>query len=94
VTKLGPILEEIHSRLAGVAIECLSWREFIDRYDTAGTLFYLDPSYWGSEDDYGAGIFTRAEFVGLAARLARIAGQFILSVNDRDDYRKSPSSLD
>src|SRR5215471_9349569 len=25
--------------------------------------------YWGSEDDYGAGVFTRAEFAGLAARL-------------------------
>jgi len=88
VTKLGPILEEIHSRLAGVAIECLSWREFIDRYDTAGTLFYLDPPYWGSEDDYGAGVFTRAEFVGLAARLGRIAGQFILSVNDVPETRE------
>jgi DNA adenine methylase len=29
VTKLGPILEDIHSRLAGVVIECLPWREFI-----------------------------------------------------------------
>jgi site-specific DNA-adenine methylase len=71
VTKLGPILEDIHSRLAGVVIECLPWREFIDRYDTAGTLFYLDPPYWGSEDDYGAGAFTRADFVGLATRLDR-----------------------
>jgi DNA adenine methylase len=34
VTKLGPILEDIHSRLAGVVIECLPWREFIDRYDS------------------------------------------------------------
>ena len=47
VTKLGPILEDIHTRLAGVVIECLSWREFIDRYDSPGTLFYLDPPYWG-----------------------------------------------
>src|SRR4051812_19297141 len=33
VTKLGPILEEIHSRLAGVVIECLTWSDFIGRYD-------------------------------------------------------------
>jgi DNA adenine methylase len=39
VTKLGPILEEIHSRLVCAAIGSLSWREFIDRYDIAGTLF-------------------------------------------------------
>jgi DNA adenine methylase len=37
---------------------------------------------WGSEDDYGAGAFVRADFTGLALRLARIAGKFILSVND------------
>jgi len=92
VTKLGPVLEEIHSRLAGVAIECLAWREFISRSDAPGTLFYLDPPYWGSEEDYGAGVFTRADFVGLALHLSRISGKFILSVNDvpetRDVFRR------
>jgi DNA adenine methylase len=38
VTKLGPILEDIHSRLASVVIECLPWRKFIDRYDAPGRL--------------------------------------------------------
>jgi len=38
VTKLSTILEEIHSRLVGVAIGCPSWREFIDRYDTWDTV--------------------------------------------------------
>jgi DNA adenine methylase len=47
VTKLGPILEDIHSRLAGVVIECLPWREFIDRYDSPGTRFDLDPPLLG-----------------------------------------------
>lgn len=82
VTKLGPILEEIHSRLAGVVIECLTWSDFIDRYDTPGTLFYLDPPYWGSETDYGAGVFARADFAILARRLSGISGRFMLSVND------------
>jgi len=63
-------------------------REFIDRYDTAGTLFYLDPPYWGLEDDHGVGVFIRAEFVGLTARLGRIAGRFILSGNDVPDTRE------
>jgi hypothetical protein len=53
VTKLGPLLDEIHERLAGVVIECLPWAGFVERYDSPKTLFYLDPPYWGSETDYG-----------------------------------------
>lgn len=82
LTKLGPILEAIHERLAGVVIECLSWADFLPRYDTPGTLFYLDPPYWGSESDYGAGVFAASDFARLAAALAAIKGRFILSVND------------
>jgi DNA adenine methylase len=59
VTKLGPLLDEIHERLARVVIECLSWADFIERYDTPATPFYLDPPYWGCETDYGGGVFTR-----------------------------------
>lgn len=53
VTKLGPLLTEIHERLAGVIIECLPWADFLRRYDSPQTLFYLDPPYFGSEDDFG-----------------------------------------
>ncbi|HEY7238671.1 MAG TPA: DNA adenine methylase [Burkholderiales bacterium] len=82
VTRLGPLLEEIHLRVAGVVIECLPWAEFLTRYDGPGTLFYLDPPYWGSEDDYGAGKFARRDYAALAAALAGIGGRFILSLND------------
>lgn len=82
VTRLGPVLDAIHERLAGVTIECLAWSEFIERYDTPNTLFYLDPPYWGSEDDYGAGVFNRTDFSRLALKLSSIAGKFMLSVND------------
>jgi DNA adenine methylase len=82
VTKLGSVLEEIHDRLSGVTIECLPWADFVDRYDAPGTLFYLDPPYWGSEMDYGAGVFGRTDFSRLALRLSRISGRFMLSVND------------
>jgi DNA adenine methylase len=56
-----------------VVIECLPWADFVERYDSPTTLFYLDPPYWGSETDYGAGVFTRADFVGLSALLSRIS---------------------
>jgi DNA adenine methylase len=88
VSKLGPLLDDINERLAGVVIECLPWADFLERYDSATTLFYLDPPYWGSETDYGAGVFMRADFIRLAARLSSVAGRFILSVNDVPEMRE------
>jgi DNA adenine methylase len=89
VTKLGPLLDEIHDRLAGVVIECLPWADFVQRYDSPTTLFYLDPPYWGSETDYGAGVFSYGDFVRIATRLGSIAGRFILSVNDVAETREA-----
>lgn len=87
VTKLEPMLADIHDRLAGVTIEQLGYAEFIRRYDRAGMLFYLDPPYWDCEDDYGAGVFDRADFDQLAAQLAGIRGKFIMSLNDTPGVR-------
>ena len=87
VTKLAPLLEEIHERLAGVVIECLSYSDFIERYDGPGVLFYLDPPYYGSEDDYGKGVFSRADFDKLAAQLRGIKGMAIISLNDTPEVR-------
>lgn len=81
VTKLAGQLEEIHERIAGVTIEQLPYADLIRRYDSAGTLFYLDPPYWDCEEDYGVGTFERADFERLAEQLAGIAGRFILSIN-------------
>jgi DNA adenine methylase len=60
LTKLGPLLDAIHERLAGVVIECLPWADFLERCDSPATLFYLDPPYWGSETDYNAGVLGRS----------------------------------
>ncbi|MBB4465433.1 DNA adenine methylase [Rhizobium leguminosarum] len=79
--KLAPQLEEIHERMAGVVIENLPWRRFIERYDRPAALFYLDPPYWGSEDDYGRAVFDRADFAEMADVLGQIQGRFILSLN-------------
>lgn len=79
--KLAPQLEEIHERMAGVVIENLPWRRFVERYDRPTTLFYLDPPYWGSEDDYGKAVFTRDDFAEMAAVLGNIRGRFVLSLN-------------
>jgi DNA adenine methylase len=79
--RLAPQLEEIHERMAGVVIENLGWRAFIKRYDRPATLFYLDPPYWGNEDDYGKAVFTRDDYAEMAGVLASLRGRFIMSLN-------------
>jgi DNA adenine methylase len=86
-TRLAPLLEHIHDRLAGVVIERLPYAALIDRYDREDTLFYLDPPYWDCEEDYGRGSFSKADFERLAEQLGRIHGRFMLSLNDTPGVR-------
>ena len=88
ITKLQSLLEEVHERLAPVTIERLHYSDFIRRYDTPGTLFYLDPPYWNCERDYGDGVFERADFERLAGQLSNISGKFVLSINDTPGARE------
>lgn len=88
LTTLEPMLEDVHARLAGVVIECLPYTDFIRRYDSPGTLFYLDPPYWGCEGDYGKAMFARADFERLAEQLAGIRGRFLMSINDVPEVRE------
>lgn len=88
LTKLVPMLEDVHERLCSVDIERLPYADLIRRYDTPGTLFYLDPPYWGCEDDYGADVFGRDDFELLAQQLEAISGRFILSINDKPEIRE------
>jgi DNA adenine methylase len=75
-------LSEAHLRLARVFVECKPYAEVIKRFDKTGTLFYIDPPYWGNERDYGDGLFGRDDFARLAELLAVAKGKFILSLND------------
>ena len=51
------------------------------------TLFYLDPPYWGCENDYGKGSFARDDFEVLSRLLKGLKGRFILSINDVPEVR-------
>ncbi|BCJ90053.1 DNA methyltransferase [Terrihabitans soli] len=93
VTRLGPVLEAAHERLAGVVIENLCYSEIITRYDAPTTLFYFDPPYWGSEKDYGRGLFSRADFQRLAQMLTKISGTFLMSLNDCPGVRECFSAF-
>ena len=88
INRLGGRIERLHRRLSGVVIENLDWLDFIGRYDRPGTLFYLDPPYWASEDDYGRGMFIRGDFQRMADKLRSIEGRFLLSINDRPEIRE------
>lgn len=94
LTKLVPMIEDVHERLAGVTIERLPYDAFIKRYDSPGTLFFLDPPYWGNEADYGAGVFSRDDFGALKDRLATIQGRFIMTINDRPEVREMFAAFD
>lgn len=84
---LAPQLEDLHERLAGVVIEQLDFEAFLKRYDRPGTLFYLDPPYWGTEGFYGRDLFGRQDFERLAACLRGLQGYWLLSINDRPEVR-------
>ena len=88
VSRLEPMLADIHERLAGVVIEQLPFDQFIPRYDRPGMLFYLDPPYFGCEGDYGTGTFSRGDFNTIAAMMAGARAKVMVSINDTPEVRE------
>lgn len=84
-------LSAAHLRLARTQIEHLEWSRCIERYDRPGTLFYLDPPYWGTEG-YGVG-FGLEEYDRIAELARSIKGKMIVSVNDIPEMRKAFDGL-
>ena len=87
--RIRRLIRVAHRRLQGVKVEHLNWHDFIRRYDRDFTLFYIDPPYWGHEEDYGKGLFAREDFARMADFLAGLKGRFILSLNDRPEVRET-----
>lgn len=94
VSKLEPLLADIHERLIGVTIEQLPFDQFIARYDRPAALFYCDPPYFGCETDYGEDVFAPSDFERLADLMRGAAGKVILSINDRPEVRAIFGGLD
>ncbi len=88
IGRLEPILDAAHARLDGVVFENLPWQSVLERWDSPKSLFYLDPPYWGGENDYGKLMFSRDDFAKMAQTLRDIKGQFILSINDVPEIRE------
>jgi DNA adenine methylase len=85
--RLEEDLSQAHLRLHNVYIENLNYSDLIRRYDRPHSFFYIDPPYFGCEDDYGKNIFARSDFEVLAAQLKGIEGKFLLSLNDVPEIR-------
>ena len=90
--RLRAELRALSRRLEPVVIERLPYDQVIRRYDTARTLFYLDPPYDETEG-YGTG-FGRADYVVMAEQLAAIAGTFVMSINDTPFVRETFDRFD
>jgi DNA adenine methylase len=87
--RLEEELSSVHLRMVRVTVENLPWQDYVARYDSPTTFFYLDPPYHGFESIYGKDIFARDEFTALADRLCAIRGKFLLSINDVEDIRRT-----
>lgn len=85
-------LSAAHMRLSRTYIEHLDWKECIKRYDRPGTLFYLDPPYWGTAG-YG-GDFPLEEYAAMAEIAKSAKGQVVISVNDIPEMREAFAGLD
>lgn len=94
IRRLEPRLRRLHDRLAGVVIEHEDWADLVPRYARPGTLFYLDPPYFGSEDDYGKDLFPRAQFQALGAALRSAEGLVLVSINDAPEIREAFAGFD
>ena len=87
IANAAEMLMEVHWRMDGVVIECMSAFECIQRYDRPHTVFYLDPPYYGLCQDYVAK-FAHEDFIQLRKLLDGVKGRFILSLNDCPEVRQ------
>lgn len=88
ITKLAPMLEELHTRLARVVIECLPYDAFLQQYDGKNTLFYLDPPYYNCEDYYGHDMFSKDDYIRIKTLLKGLQSRFIMSLNNVPEIRE------
>lgn len=83
-------------RFRDVTIECLDFRDVIEKYDSENTLFYLDPPYLSVGDrdrsDYYRHGFNPGDAARLASTLKRIRGYFMLKIHEDNEvfYRSVP----
>lgn len=79
-------IADIQNRLRNVVIENKDFENLIHQYDRDGALFYCDPPYHTTENEYEVE-FCKSDHTRLRDTLCGISGKFILSYNDDDFIR-------
>lgn len=78
-------LEAFADRFRAVTVECLDWRDIVERYDSATTAFYVDPPYYGvsSQNYYAEGDI---DHEALIETLAGIEGEAVISYGELPEH--------
>jgi len=85
---IGKVMRKLNNpkwqrALKGIThIGCEDYKLIFNRFDSANTLFYVDPPYFGKENYYRNHHFCKDNHVELAEVLHNIQGRFILSYYD------------
>ena len=74
-------LAEFRDRMDRVVVENLSYERCLELYDSPETLFFLDPPYIDSQCNNYSG-FTKEQMNDLKARIEKLRGKWILTVDD------------
>jgi DNA adenine methylase len=79
--KVKALLERMHERLNGVVIENLTWKRFVELYDSPDTFLFLDPPYIGADPKAYAG-WSEADATALRDTLKNVKGRWMVTIND------------
>lgn len=85
-------LPECFDRLSDVYIGCEDSLDFIDRWDSPQTLFYLDPPYLGADQGHYGG-YSIEDCAALCRTLDNAQGSYILSNYSQDVYPSSAEKV-
>lgn len=77
--------DPLNHRLRNTQIENLDWRICMDDFDSAGTVHYIDPPYWGVPRTYDFH-WTEADHIELCERAMRAEGFVAISGYDCPEH--------
>lgn len=84
---MGDLLGKAHERLNNVVVENLPYERCFKNYDSAENFFFIDPPYLNKPTGAYEG-WTEAQMRELRRQVARLKGQWIVTVDDSELNRE------